>query len=226
MYAGVLSRVFTGVAGAGPEPVPPVPSRPSPSESVTDTDPSRFSRSELDRARGEASRLVKQSRYSQAADLLAAVVEPATRMFGTFDDDVASLRLELANVLFDGGDYRRAAPAYQRLAADLAARHGADAELVLKCRLKEATCHALVGQTSQALQQLGDLLHDERRIFGADDARITELRRQIGLLQLGAGQRKAAEETLSELVADLTRLHGPTHPAVNEVRELLAGLHR
>jgi len=219
MYAGVLSRVFAGVVTVGA----PTPASPKPG---TPAEPPRFSRGELDRARSEAGQLIKQSRYSQAAEVLAAVVEPASRILGSTDDDVVSVRLEFANVLFEGGDYHRAAPAYHGLAADLTARQGSDTELVLRCRLQEATCHALIGQTSQALRQLDGLLQDERRLFGDDDPRTLELRRQIGLLQLGAGQRGAAEQTLRQLMTDLTRLHGTGHPTVTGVADVLAGIHR
>jgi len=141
-------------------------------------------------------------------------------------DDLSSLRLELANVLFEGGDYRRAGPAYNQLAVDFAVRRGSDAEVVLRSRMQEATCHALVGETTQALRQLEDLLRDERQVYGEHDTRTLELRRQIGLLQLGAGQRRAAEKTLHQLEADLTRLHGAGHPAVTAVTDVLTGLHR
>ena len=218
MYASVLSRVFADIAAADPGPAPPTSNTPAGSPA--------FSRGELDRARHDASQLIKESRFSQAAEVLAAVVEPASRILGSTDDDVASLRLELANVLFEGGDYRRAAPAYEKLAADLAARHGRDAEVVLRCRLQEATCHALVGHTSQALRQLDGLLLDQRRVFGEDDSRTLELRRQIGLLQLGAGQRRAAEQTLRQVMTDLTRLHGPGNPSVAGIADVLTGLHR
>ena len=234
MYAQVLSRVYGPTTTSTAEPTPPAdpptptppadpPTRRPPAEAPS-TGSSTLRRSDLDRVRGEASRLVRQSRYSQAADILAAVVPPATRAFGSLDTDVASLRLDLANVLFDGGDYRRAAPAYQQLAADLAARNGPDAELVFDCRLKEATCHALTGQTSLALDQLADLLGDQRRVFGDTDSRVFELRKQIGLLQLGAGQNQAAEQTLTQLMSDRADRDGSDHPAVAELADLLTNL--
>lgn len=55
------------------------------------------------------------------------------------------------------------------------------------------------------------------------DPRVLELRRQLGLLQLGAGQRAAAARTLAALLADLQRVSGPVHPMVPVVRELLVG---
>jgi len=224
MYADVVSRVFdvppTSHGGARPEqPTGGVSPTPAPSAEP-------FSRGELERARQDATVLIRQSRYSQAAEVLAAVAEPATRALGRADPAVVSLRFELANVLFEGGDYRGAAPVYQQLATDLSAHDGPDAELVFRCRLQEATCHALVGQTAAAIDQLEALLRDERRAFGPDDPRILELRRQIGLLQLGAGRTDQARIVLTELLADLERLHGPDHPTTGRVRDLLAGIRR
>lgn len=227
MYAGVLSRVF---AGRTPVPIDGGPVRAGADRELPGQrqppGAAQFSRGELDRARSEANQLVQQSRYSQAAQVLEAVVEPANAVFGTTDESVVSLRLELANILFEGGDYRRAAPAYQRLAADLTNRRGADSEPVLRCRLQEATCYARIGKTTEALRQLGGLLSDERRVFGDDDPRTLDLRRQIGLLQLSAGQRQSAEQTLTRLLADLTRLHNTNDPRVTGVADLLAGLRR
>lgn len=246
MYAGVLGHVFAGSgpdpadtdrtdsnAAGGPDQTPAGTTTAPPTPSTSDFDSpsgsgevSQFSRSELARVRNQAGSLVRDSRYGQAAEVLAAAAGPASRALGGHDADVVSLRLELANVLFEGGDYRKAAPAYQDLATDLADRDGPAADLVFRCRLQEATCHALVGQTSLALRQLADLHTDERRVFGPDDPRILELRRQIGLLQLGAGQRDTAEQTLQTLLADLTRLHGADHPTTAKIRDILAALPR
>lgn len=196
MYADALGRVLapapTPTGPVTPVEVPPSEGR---ADEPADEDSRRadvgtaVSRRELDQARGEARRLVEQSRHRQAADVLAAVVEPASQALGALDDDVLSVRLQLAEVLFNGGDYRRAAPAYQRLAADLAKRPGVPVERAFDCRRQEAACHALTGQTSFALRQLEGLLHDERAEFGDDHERVVELRRQIRLLRPSAGQR-------------------------------------
>ncbi|MEW2329435.1 serine/threonine-protein kinase [Micromonospora chersina] len=227
MYARVLSRVFAEVTGTPPAPAPTPPESATPALPVEIGSRSdRLNRSDLDRARSEAHELVRQSRYSQAAEVLAEVAGPASRTFGGTDRDVVSLRFELANVLFEGGDYHRAAPAYHELVVDLAAADGTQTDLLLRCRLQEATCQALTGQTSQALRQLNDLLQDERQVYGDDDRRTLELRRQIGLLQLGAGQRQAAEKTLSALLADLKRLGNAANPSTTEIADLLASLRR
>ncbi|EYT92568.1 serine/threonine protein kinase [Frankia casuarinae] len=180
-------------------------------------------RSELRRARDEARTLARASRYSQAAGVLAAAVDRAGRALGHDSADVLALRLDLADHLFEGGDFRRAVDGYRTLLVDLVHRDAPDSERVLRCRLREATCRTLIGETGQALEQLRGLLEDEIRVFGADDAQVFELRRQIGLLQLGAGHRASATETLSALLADLLRVWGMEHPMVPVVRELLAG---
>ncbi|HEX6497675.1 MAG TPA: serine/threonine-protein kinase [Micromonosporaceae bacterium] len=194
MYARVVSRIYPGVdatADRRPRAVAaPGVHGVSTGSHVRDEVP-KLSRGDLKRARGEAGHLIRQSRYSQAAEALAAVVEPASRIFGPTDTEVANVRLDLANVLFDGGDYRAAAPVYRDLAADLVRSPRADSnEVVLHCRMREATCHALIGETKLALRQLGELV-DYGRQHNIDDDQIRELRRQISLLRLAAGQRGA-----------------------------------
>lgn len=216
MYASIVSKAFD-------TPAPPEPST-TPADPRADESAPDITRSDVERARTEAGSLVKQSRFSQAAEVLDETISAASTTFGDLDPEVVSLRLEWANVLFEGGEYRRAAPAYQALARDIAKREGADSELVFRCRLQEATCNALVGDANVALRLLDSLLNDERRVFGPDDPRTLELRRQIGLLQLGSGQRNIAARTMSALLDDLVRLHGASHPAVSKIRELLEGI--
>lgn len=221
MYARMLSRVYshpTGPAVAATENAPVSERRSEASR--------EFSRRDLDRARREAGRLAEESRYSQAAEVISAVLAPATQQFGTLDEDVVSLRLQLADALYEGGDYRQAAPVYHDLAAALADRHGPHAEQVLDCRLREIHCYALTGQTSVALRRLDEVLRQQRQARGEDDLRVLELRKQAGLLRLGAGQRAEAERILEELRDDLTDRYGPAHPMVAEVVQLLSGLGR
>lgn len=217
MYTAVVNRTFDTTKR---EPPAAQTSEQRPHHEL----PASITRREIERARTEAGSLVRQSRYSQAAEILGAATISARRVFGAVDSDVVSLRLEWANVLFEGGDYRRAGPAYQGLAKDLKHRDAPDSGLVFRCRLQNATCHALIGDTSLALRALDRLLADELRVFGPDDPRTLELRHQIGLLQLGAGRRTAARTTLSDLLNDLARLHGSEHSAVAKVRDLVRGI--
>jgi serine/threonine protein kinase len=195
-------------------------------EREPEADLGAFSRGRLARARQEATELIDQSRFSRAAEVLDALAEPATQAFGPVDTDVVSLRLELADVLFEGGNYRAAGPIYHQLGADLAAVRGPNDELVFRCRLQEATCQALIGQSGMAIEQLQVLLSDETRVLGANDSRTLELRRQIGLLQLGAGRIEESAELLGELLADLEQLRGVDDPLTVKVRDLLNGIPR
>ncbi|GAA4188172.1 serine/threonine-protein kinase [Microbispora amethystogenes] len=214
MYAHAVSRVLLspGVAAA-PEVVPSVP--------ADDGGPSR---EELERVRREAMSLLRHSRYEEAATMLASVTEPASRAYGADDPEVLDLRTQLANALFEGGDHRRAAAAFNGLALDLARRHGPDDERTFQCRLQEAACHERNDDGDLALRLLHDLLADQRRVRPAGDQRTLELRRQIGELQKKTGDLAAARHTFAELYDDLCFRYGNDHPATVRVRDGLAAL--
>ncbi|MEV7808593.1 protein kinase [Microbispora sp. NPDC088329] len=214
MYATVAGRIST--TPSAPEArAPRSAPRPEPETSAPRAPRAR----DVAHLRKEAGALKAESRFRQAAELLAEAVRAAEPA----DDDALELRIELADVLFLGGDYRQAASEFRGLAADLATHRGEDDHLVLRFRLMEANCHAALGDTALALGQLRRLLADEERL-GVDEDRILELRRRIGLLELGAGDRARAGRTLRDLLPDLERRYGPGHPNVSRVRELLDGL--
>ncbi|GAB3740295.1 serine/threonine-protein kinase [Nocardiopsis nanhaiensis] len=241
MYGAVLSRVFGSMGTSRPvrDPEP----EPEAEAAVNDAAPASGvaasesdggppvggsgggatvpGREDISRSRQEAAEFVASSRYRQASDTLRDAVAGATAAFGRTAPEVVELRVEWANVLFEGGDFRQAGPLYARLAEDLGKDPDSDRSLVFRCRLQDATCRALGGDTATALESLNELLADEVAAFGADDHRPLELRRQIGLLELGAGRREEAEQTLRALRSDLVRLHGPAHPTIKQVEELL-----
>jgi len=219
MYAAVLSRVLPGTQIEDPSATVPLTGRSAPAEGQRPV-----SGGDVSRARTEARRLAGASRYGQAAEVLSSVVGRVGDSLGDRDEEVVHARLELADILFEEGAYRDAAPAYEQIAAEVAKRSGAQAEPALRARLKGATCRALIGETAEALRQLQELLGDYRTAFGDGDARTVELRQQIGLLQLGAGQPAAAGETLLRLLADLTDQRGAHHPTVAELRTLIQSL--
>ena len=165
-----------------------------------------------------------KNRPQQAADLLSRQVEKSGCSLGFDHARTLDVRLELADVLCEGGEYQRAASAYQGLVGDLAACHGRDSEPVLRCRLQEATCHAVLGETGVALREMEALLADQRRILGEDDERTLDLRRQIGMLHMGAGDTAQAHRVLSDLLTDIEHLHGPSHSLAEGVHNLLSDL--
>lgn len=175
-------------------------------------------RSELRRVRAEAESLVAGSRREQAAELLAAAAPSATRALGAAHPDVVSLRSRLADLLFDGGHFRRAGELYIELITELDGAVAAEEHR--RWRRQEATCRALSGDTATALTRLTVLLDDERADHGPDDERVLDLRKQVGLLQLGHGDAAQAAETFEVLLPDVERTRGAEHPETVQVREL------
>ncbi|MET9064020.1 protein kinase domain-containing protein [Streptosporangium sandarakinum] len=214
MYAAVVGRITADE--------PAAPRRDASTRASTRSSGGQFRWDIVAIARKDAAVLKAESRFAQAADVLARAVGPA-RAHAPKDPMVIGLRVELADALFLGGDYRRAAPEFRDLARDLAERDGPGSDLVLRCRLMEANCHAAVGETSLALARLNELLEDEIRL-GVDEDRLLELRRQIGLLLLASGDRGRARTALGELLPDLERRYGSGHPTVGKVREVLRDL--
>lgn len=183
-----------------------------------------IAREDLRQARLEAEALARGSRYSQAVDVLRSVLGAAGGVLGARDIEVLEVGTYLAEVLFESGDYRAAAPAFGKLHRDLAARYGPRDDRVLRCRRQEATGLALLGDTGPAIDLLRGLLADEEVIYGPTEPPVLELRRQLGLLELGAGHAEGAARTLSLLLGDLTELYGPEHPETRRVRDSLSRL--
>ncbi|GAA2395371.1 tetratricopeptide repeat protein [Catellatospora methionotrophica] len=180
-----------------------------------------MTREQLAAVRDQAREMAERTCFRQAAAALAKVERLARQTFGSTDGDVLQVRHELAQSLFESGDYRSAAPVYQGLAADLADSDLAD--LLFECRQKAASCHALTGNPGDALRELDELLDDKRQFYGETDPRTSELRKQIGLLQFGLGERSAAQKTLFGLLDDLRLLPGSGTRA-DDLAKLLSNL--
>lgn len=175
------------------------------------------------KVRTEASELAAAGRYTQAAELLSDLTEPARLALGDDDAEYVGLRLDLAEVLFRGGDYRRAVDAYRAAAVVLTEFYGPDDPSVLKCREQEAIGQAHLGATDTALLHLEELLHD--LVPGSPyDQAVLRVREQIGRLKLAAGRTAEAREELTGLLADITDLYGDDHPQTAGLRLLLYDL--
>lgn len=213
-------RMYAAVVGIEPA----THERRQPTESSTDpvSFPVIINLDDLDEVRAVASDLATQARFKEAAELLAVAVEQSESALPRTDDVIRNLRLEWANVLFEGGDYRAASPIYQSLIATLTGRDGPTTELAFRCRAQYATCEAKLGHLPEAIKIAQVLLWDQQRTYRSRDPRPFDLRRQIGTWQLAAGRRTEAEQTLQALLADLLTTYGEGYVAIPQVQALLA----
>lgn len=207
LYANAVSRIKVAAASPRVEKAVELPTR-----------------DEVVRSREEAAALAGEGRYTQAAELLSDLAEPARLALGDDDAELQRLQLELADVLFDGGDYRRAVHAYRTAAADLAEWEGPDDPHVLHCREREAVCHAQLGSAGSALRALEALLGDIAPQRDPDDALVLRLREEIARTKLAAARTAEARRELSELMTELVSRHGDTHPQIPGLRAILTEL--
>ncbi|MEU8797787.1 serine/threonine-protein kinase [Spirillospora sp. NPDC048819] len=211
LYANAISRIqITGTA--------PRPQAPTERVELPTFD-------EIVQARAEAGDLADEGRYTQAAELLSDLTEPARVALGEEDPEYMGLRLDLADVLFRGGDYRRAVHAYRVAAVALAELYGPDDPHVLNCREQEAICQAHLGATVTALSHLQELL-DDLSSGSPYDTLTLRIRERIARLKLAAGHTDQARKELTDLLADLTGLYGDDHPQIPGLRTLLDDLNQ
>jgi hypothetical protein len=209
MYARVLDRLSPTARRTTPDQTPAMSTVVVPP--VEDVD-------------ARAADLRRQERYGEAADVLQEALHVARQRWGVGHPDVIALHYHWADALFDDGDYRTAGAAYHDLVVALEERDGPQAASAFHYRSRYATCHAFTGDPDTALRTMRDLAADEQRILGRTDPRALEVRKQLGLMELGSGQRAEAAETLRALLDDLRREHGESHPTTRQVQELLADL--
>jgi serine/threonine protein kinase len=168
--------------------------------------------------------LADQGRFTQAADVLRAALDPAAAALGPQNRRVLGLRQQRAAILMAGGDFRRARAEFDALAADYALVQGPTSPGALECRKNAAHCRANLGETTAALAEFRtvlDLVSDEQGDV-SDTAR--ELRRQIGLVLMSEGRREEAEGVLDALYEDLCVVLGEEHGETLEVAGLLRRL--
>ncbi|MEU8122385.1 serine/threonine-protein kinase [Spirillospora sp. NPDC049024] len=177
-------------------------------------------RDDVVKARAEAGELARAGRYTQAAELLSDLTEPARLVLGDDDPEYVGLRQDLADVLFRGGDYRRAVDAYRAAAVVLSEFHGPDDPSVLNCREQEAVGQAHLGATDTALTHLEELLRD----LLPDGSAALRVREHIARLKLAAGRTDEGRQELADLLADITDQYGDDHPQAACLRILLDDL--
>lgn len=176
---------------------------------------------QLDIAEQQATDLIDQDRFSQAADILDDMLSSADAIAVIDHPRLLETRSTHAVALFLGGDFRRALAAFDELAAAYASVASPHDERVLECRKQAAYCHAELGDTEAALAGFQALLNHVQLARDDRSPEALELRHQIGILLLAAHRLREAAQVLRPLHQDLLAVRGIEDPDVQEVRDLL-----
>ncbi|MEU6265897.1 serine/threonine-protein kinase [Saccharopolyspora shandongensis] len=179
-------------------------------------------RNSIKAAISRSDELLDEDRFAQAAEVLENVIAPAGEAQGAESSQVLSLRARRAAILVIGGDYRRALPEFDVLAAAYTRTAGPSSEDALECLQQAAFCRAELGQATAALRQFQDVLGRVKRVKGDASEAALEVRRHIGVLLLSEGKVREALDILQPLYDDLCLVQGKNHESTQEVGEILA----
>lgn len=198
---------------------PPVTAPPTVPHAPT-TPPAQLQHA-IDDALRRSAELLHSDRFAQAADVVEAIIGPASKILGSESPDLLKLRFHRALILFLGGDSRTVLPEFDALADAYARTSGPSSDLALESRRYAAHCRANLGQNTVALDQFRRLLDD----VAAADSHVSELaldvRHGIGMLLLSAGDKAAAENVFESLYQDHLVVNGPEDEHTREVADLL-----
>jgi len=201
----------------------PAPTRIEPSVQPTVVSDAGLSEA-IKAARTQSAALLDQGRFAQAAEVLDDVIVTATEALGADSPRVLPLRSFWAAVLVIGGDFRRALPEFDALAAVYVRISGPDSQEALDCLRQAAYCRAELGEASAALRQFNEVLTRIRDRDGDATPTALDLRRNIGMLLLSEGKVAEATAQLSALHQDLLVVYGPDHEETQEVADVLTRL--
>ncbi|MFF5546523.1 serine/threonine-protein kinase [Streptomyces olivaceoviridis] len=166
--------------------------------------------------------LMEEERYAQAAEVVDELIGPAARALGSDNKAVLRLRMWRAVSRQLAGDHRAALPEFEALADAFARVGGPSSEDALNSRAQAARCRGELGQVTEALAGLHDVLDAVRAVDGDVSENAVELRRDIGMLLLAQGRTADAFDVLDPLHADLCLVFGPDDELTAEVAETLA----
>ncbi|MFE6101790.1 serine/threonine-protein kinase [Streptomyces laurentii] len=179
-------------------------------------------RAEIDEAYAHSDALLEEERFTQAAEVLGEIIEPAARALGKENRQVLELRVQRAAIRLLGGDYRAALPEFTALADAYGRIAGPTSERARACRAQAARCRAELGQVTEALTALESVLAVVRSVDSDVSEEAIELRRDIGMLLLAQGRAADARVVLEPLHGDLNVVYGPLDELAVEVGEALA----
>ncbi|MFD8550488.1 protein kinase [Streptomyces fradiae] len=175
-------------------------------------------------AYAQSADLAEKGRFAQAADVLKALISTAATALGVHNPRVLGLRLQRAAILMAGGDFRRALPEFDALAAVYARTGGPADGSALECRRRAAHCRANLGQATAALREFREVLEIVSEMDGDASETALDLRRSIGVLLFSEGRRTEAEGVLDALHEDMCVLLGEDDEETREIAGLLARL--
>lgn len=178
-------------------------------------------REEIAEAYAHSDALLEEERFTQAAEVLSEIIEPAARALGAENRKVLELRTQRAAIQLLGGDYRAALPEFDILADAYARTGGPSSAQARACRAQAARCRAELGQATDALAALRGVLDIVRTVDSDVSEEAVELRRDIGMLLLAQGQAADAHLVLAPLHDDLRVVYGPADELSEEVAEAL-----
>jgi len=165
--------------------------------------------------------LLAEERFTQAVEVLSAVIEPAARAFGSDSRDLLNLRKRRAVIRFLGGDYRAALPEFALLANVYARTAGPTSTPARECRAQAARCRAELGQVTEALQELQEIFRVVSGLDGDASEEAIDLRHSIAVLVLAQGRVADAVRLLEPLYEDLVMVYGTEDELAVEVSETL-----
>ncbi|MFC5262511.1 protein kinase [Kribbella qitaiheensis] len=174
---------------------------------------------EIDSALSEVEELVDGERFTQATDLLAELLPRASAAFGAEGTSVLDLRISYAAALLLGGDYRRAAPQFEALAATFERIQGPLDEETLDYRRQAVVCRIALGETDATIPELESIIRAYKQVDG-DSHDVLALRLSLARLRISAGQRQAAVEELRQLHEDAVGIPGSGDELTAEIDQM------
>ncbi|MCQ4084356.1 protein kinase [Streptomyces sp. RB6PN25] len=166
--------------------------------------------------------LMEEERYAQAAEVVGELIGPAARALGSENKMVLGLRRRRAFSRQLAGDHRAALPEFEALAEAYGRISGPRSKEALDSRAQAARCRGELGQITDALAGLREVLGIVRSVDGDVSEDAVELRRDIGMLLLAQGRTAEALSVLEPLHEDLCLVFGPDDELTVEVAETLA----
>ncbi|MFM9453410.1 serine/threonine-protein kinase [Streptomyces europaeiscabiei] len=179
-------------------------------------------RAQVREVRAHYDALMEEERFTQAAEVVGEMIEPAARVLGAENKVVLALRMRRAGARLLGGDFRAALPEFEALADAYKRVSGPTSKSALDCRAQAARCRAELGQVTDALATLRDVLDVVRTVDSDVSEEAVMLRRDIGMLLLAQGSAEEAGQLLEPLHEDLCLVYGPEDELAVEVAEALA----